>query len=105
MEFTRMMALPIALLTFLPFSTALKAENDQAFMVQQNKKSVVGVIVDMAGLPLIGVNVGVKGTSEGTITDLDGKFNLNVSPQSVLVITYNCIVSSRGYSHNTPGRI
>lgn len=88
MEFTRMMALPIALLTFLPFSTVLKAENDLAFMVQQNKKSVVGVIVDMAGLPLIGVNVGVKGTSEGTITDLDGKFNLNVSPQSVLVISY-----------------
>lgn len=88
MEFTKMMALPIALLTFLPFSTALKAENERAFIIQQTKKSVVGIVVDVAGLPLIGVNVGVKGTSEGTITDLDGKFNLNVSPQSILVISY-----------------
>lgn len=42
----------------------------------------------MAGLPLIGVNVSIKGTTEGTITDLDGKFNLNVSSQSMLVISY-----------------
>lgn len=46
------------------------------------------MVVDMAGLPLIGVNVSIKGTTEGTITDLDGKFNLNVSSQSMLVISY-----------------
>lgn len=83
-----MMVIPIALISFLPYSTVLKAENDTAFIVQQNKKPITGVVVDAAGLPLIGVNVGVKGTTEGAITDLDGKFNLNVSPQSVLSISY-----------------
>lgn len=89
MEFTKMMVLPIALISFLPFSTDLRAESsDTAYINLQDKKTVTGVVVDMAGLPLIGVNVSVKGTTEGTITDLDGKFNLNASPQSVLVISY-----------------
>lgn len=89
MEFTKMMVLPIALISFLPFSAELRAESSNtAYIIQQSKKTVTGVVVDMAGLPLIGVNVSIKGTTEGTITDLDGKFNLNVSSQSMLVISY-----------------
>lgn len=84
-----MMVLPIALISFLPFSAELRAESSNtAYIIQQSKKTVTGVVVDMAGLPLIGVNVSIKGTTEGTITDLDGKFNLNVSSQSMLVISY-----------------
>ena len=83
------MVLPIALISFLPFSAELRAESSNtAYIIQQSKKTVTGVVVDMAGLPLIGVNVSIKGTTEGTITDLDGKFNLNVSSQSMLVISY-----------------
>lgn len=67
----------------------MRAESSNtAYIIQQSKKTVTGVVVDMAGLPLIGVNVSIKGTTEGTITDLDGKFNLNVSSQSMLVISY-----------------
>lgn len=88
MEFTKMMVLPIAMISFLPLSTVLKAENDAVFVIQQNKMKVVGVVVDMAGIPLTGVNIGVKNTTEGAITDIDGKFSLNASPQSVLVISY-----------------
>lgn len=89
MEFTKMMVLPIALISFLPLSTDLRAESPNTVNIsQQIKKLVTGVVVDAAGLPLIGVNVSVKGTTEGTITDLDGKFNLNVSSQSMLVISY-----------------
>ena len=41
------------------------------------------------GLPLTGVSVIVKGTTSGTVTDLDGKFSLPVSPdKAVLVFTY-----------------
>ena len=84
-----MMVLPIALISFLPLSTDLRAESPNTVNIsQQIKKLVTGVVVDAAGLPLIGVNVSVKGTTEGTITDLDGKFNLNVSSQSMLVISY-----------------
>ena len=89
MEFTKMMVLPIALISFLPFSAELRAESSNtAYIIQQSKKTVTGVVVDMAGLPLICVNVSIKDTTEGTITDLDGKFNLNVSSQSMLVISY-----------------
>lgn len=39
-------------------------------------------------LPLIGVSVLVKGTSRGTITDLDGKFKIDVSEEDILVFSY-----------------
>lgn len=51
--------------------------------------SVAGVINDVTGQPMIGVNVLVKGTTNGTITDFDGKYTLGgVSEKSVLVISY-----------------
>lgn len=40
------------------------------------------------GLPLIGVTVSVKGTSTGTITDIDGKWSLDADEGTVLVFTY-----------------
>lgn len=89
MEFSKMMVLPIALISFLPLSTDLRAESPSTVnIIQQSEKLVTGVVVDAAGLPLIGVNVSVKGTMEGTITDLDGKFSLNASSQSILVVSY-----------------
>ncbi len=38
--------------------------------------------------PIIGASVQVKGTSKGTITDIDGKFSLSVGPNSVLVVSF-----------------
>ena len=49
---------------------------------------VHGVIVDVSGEPLIGVNVMLEGTSMGTITDFDGKFELDVEVPAVLQISY-----------------
>lgn len=56
---------------------------------QINEKMITGTILDDAGLPIVGANVTVKGTSKGTISDLDGVFKLSV-PQnnSVLVISF-----------------
>ena len=50
--------------------------------------TITGVIVDQAGIPIIGANVILKGTSTGTITDLDGKFSLSVGENAVLSISY-----------------
>lgn len=51
--------------------------------------SVTGVVRDVQGEPMIGVNVLVKGTSNGAITDLDGKYSVSgVDSKSVLVISY-----------------
>ena len=40
--------------------------------------TMTGTVVDTDNLPLIGVNVVIKGASTGTTTDLDGKFTLTV---------------------------
>lgn len=50
--------------------------------------AVKGHVKDAAGEPIIGANIMVKGTSNGTITDLDGNFTLKVAPNSILVISY-----------------
>ena len=50
---------------------------------------VTGTVTDQQnGDPLIGVNVYVKGTSMGTITDIDGKYSMEIPPQSTLVFSY-----------------
>lgn len=47
-----------------------------------------GVVLDILGQSIIGATVQVKGSNIGTITDLDGKFSLNVSKGAVLTISY-----------------
>ena len=47
-----------------------------------------GTVVDDFGDPLIGVNVQVEGTTDGTTTDFDGNFTLGVNSNSVLILTY-----------------
>ena len=58
--------------------------------VNQNAKAIQikGTVKDALGEPLIGVSVLVKGTSNGTVTDLDGKFSLNVSVGDILEFSY-----------------
>lgn len=57
--------------------------------------TISGKVTEANGDPLIGVNVVVKGTVKGTITDVDGNFNLSVSqsPPFTLVISYVGFVS------------
>lgn len=58
-------------------------------VVQQTvKKVVTGSVFDELGEPIIGANVVEKGTTNGTVTDIDGKFTLEVSANSVLQISY-----------------
>ena len=54
----------------------------------QQTIQVKGQVLDNAGVPVIGANVVVKGTTNGTITDLDGNFTLEVPQGAVLSITY-----------------
>ncbi len=49
---------------------------------------VTGIVKDRGGSPLPGVSILIKGTSTGTITDIEGKFSLNVDEDGVLVISY-----------------
>lgn len=54
----------------------------------QQQKKVTGNVKDGEGQPIIGANVVEKGTSKGTVTDLDGNFTLEVSDNSTLLISY-----------------
>lgn len=54
----------------------------------QQTGTVKGTVVDALGMPIIGANVMVKGTSNGTITDIDGNFSLSNVSQGVLQISY-----------------
>lgn len=50
--------------------------------------SVKGTVKDQTGEPVIGANVLVKGTSNGVITDIDGKFMLSAGKNDVLLISF-----------------
>ncbi len=64
-------------------------ENDEwALSTQQQKNEITGVVKDASGEPIIGASVVEKGTTNGTITDFDGKFTLSVSSGAVLQISY-----------------
>ncbi|MEZ4983097.1 MAG: carboxypeptidase-like regulatory domain-containing protein, partial [Saprospiraceae bacterium] len=53
------------------------------------QRTVVGMVTDDSGDALIGATVLVKGTSEGTVTDLDGKYSVTVpSGSNTLVFSY-----------------
>lgn len=56
--------------------------------VNQQSKKITGTVVDATGMPVIGANVMVKGTTNGTITDMDGKFSLEVEDGAVLQVSY-----------------
>ncbi len=54
----------------------------------QQGNIVTGKIVDKDGNPVIGANVLVRGTSNGTISDMEGRFSLNVPQNAVLQVSY-----------------
>lgn len=56
--------------------------------INQQARKVTGTVTDAQGEPLLGVNVVERGTTNGTITDLDGKFSLDVAPNAPLVFSY-----------------
>ncbi len=61
----------------------------QTFALAQNKVS--GVVVDSAGQPIIAAGVVIQGTTNGTVTDFDGKFTMTAPADAILE------VSSLGY--------
>jgi TonB-linked SusC/RagA family outer membrane protein len=52
------------------------------------EKQIKGTVNDASGSPLPGVNVTIKGTVTGTVTDIDGKYSIMASPQDVLVFSF-----------------
>ncbi|WP_170146698.1 TonB-dependent receptor [Maribacter vaceletii] len=63
-----------------------KASSILAPIIEQSEIS--GLVIDADGLPLPGANVVVKGTTNGTQTDFDGKFSINADPNATLIFSY-----------------
>lgn len=84
--------LPLFVFSLLPTAN-LHAETGPALnsgieSTDQAEKKVTGQIVDKTGEPIIGANIVEKGTTNGTISGMDGSFSLSVSDNAVLEISY-----------------
>ena len=83
-----------ALLTNTFVAQAAELGSESIASIQQQTITVSGVVMGSDGEPMMGVNVVEKGTTNGTITDLDGKYTLNVGSNAVLQFSYIGYVSS-----------
>lgn len=63
-------------------------EAPHALSVSQQVSKIKGNVVDSNGEPIIGATIMEKGTTNGTVTDLDGNFVLNVAPGAIIQISY-----------------
>jgi len=78
----------MAALFMLSFGTVAYAAGPDMNVQAQQTKKVTGTVVDATGEPIIGATVMQKGTSNGTVTDIDGNYTLDVPAGATLVITY-----------------
>lgn len=67
---------------FLTFCTLLLT----SFGFAQN--TITGTVTDAEGAPLPGVNILEKGTTNGTVTDFDGNYSLEIDGDAILVFSY-----------------
>lgn len=67
-------------------NTTSNYEGTNAVVTVQS--TVTGTVIDSDGAPLPGANVLVKGTTNGTQTDFDGNFSIQVEPGATLVFSY-----------------
>ena len=78
----------IALITIIVFLYALTVRGYAAGLPMAVQETVTGVVKDKQGMPLPGVTVTVKGRNRGTVTNIDGEYEITVDPQRVLVFSF-----------------
>lgn len=88
---SRIPRLPVILLLlyFLIPPLRTEASSEHPVLAQQQRKTIVGRIIDSAGDPVIGAGIVEKNSRNGAISDLDGNFSLSVADNAV--ITVSCI--------------
>ena len=72
----------------LSHKTSSQGSNDMRTAPKSQKHHISGRILDAAGEPIIGATIKEKGHSNGTITDLDGNFALDILQNSELEVSY-----------------
>lgn len=83
-----------ALFKDIPISYTIQA-NNQVILTEKNAgikdnpvRTVSGTVIDETGEPVIGANIRVKNSTTGAVTDIDGRFSLDVSSDAILIISY-----------------
>ena len=84
--------MPVLFLSLLPgtklLAVTISSVGNDAKIISQQTKKITGEVIDASGVPIIGANIVVKGTTNGTITDMEGRFSLDVSDNAVLQVSY-----------------
>lgn len=75
-------------LTYVVSGNKIIVSASEKKTVNTKEKEVIGKVVDTKGEPVIGATIIEKGTTNGTITDFDGRFTLNVSEDSMIEVSY-----------------
>ena len=76
------------LLTSSMLNVGHAAATPQPQHLLQSNSLMKGVVVDAAGEPVIGASVVEQGTTRGTVTDIDGRFELSAAANATLRISY-----------------
>jgi TonB-linked SusC/RagA family outer membrane protein len=99
-KIVRILNITAILMIFATLQVFAEESNSQSINKDQGKitaeaivklqpKTVTGVVVDESGVPYPGVYVTIKGTTRGSMTDIDGKYSLEVEePDAVLVYSF-----------------
>lgn len=90
-KFYSLLVVLLFLYFFMPISdlyAGLGENKTNNVIVQQQKKQITGKVVDNNNTSIIGANIIEAGTSNGTITDMDGNFSLNVAANAILHVSY-----------------
>ena len=72
-----LLVLPMLCLAASPALQVSAAEKLSMSIQQQKGNTIQGIVVDQNGEPVIGASIRVKGSKNGTVTDIDGKFTLS----------------------------
>ncbi|MFO8002401.1 MAG: carboxypeptidase-like regulatory domain-containing protein, partial [Marinilabilia sp.] len=84
-----LMVLLAPLQLFAEISASQTEETGTTSLLQDETRTVTGKVTDEAGEPVPGATVVVKGTTSGTVSDMDGSFTLsNVPEDATLVVTF-----------------
>lgn len=68
-----------------------KKEVEQSILNEKKEQDISGLVMDVMGEPIVGVNVMEKGTTNGTITDMNGKFYLKLLRMQLLLLVLSVI--------------
>lgn len=85
---SKLFRMPSILLVILSFYMPAFSASLEASGIEQKKVTVNGVVLDDTREPLIGVSVLVKGSQQGTVTDLDGKYSIIAPADGILVFSF-----------------